>query len=229
MLRHTRTRILIVLLLAAAVAGLLLSGWHHLLTLETLKSSHAYWLVQYHAQPWLFIAGFILGATAFFSLPLPGGSLLLLAAGSIFGWVLGFVVIMLSAVAGACIAFLCARLLIGGYIQRRFASHLVEVNRGIDEEGALYVFALHLVPFIPFGIINWVMGLAPLRLHIFAIASAFGLVPGVAIIVAAGTQLATIEQLSDIFSPGVLLALTAIGVLPLLARRFLVCLRRAPS
>ncbi|MES2985225.1 MAG: VTT domain-containing protein [Pseudomonadota bacterium] len=219
-------RPLILLLLVGAGAAFLMSDARQFLTLETLKASHAHWAMFYAAHPWVCRAFFMAGALVFFSLPLPGGSLLLLAAGSIFGWLVGFIIIVITAMGGACIAFLCSRLLIGEYVQRRFAAQLMQVNRGIADEGALYVFALHLIPFIPFGIINWVMGITPLRLHVFACASLLGLLPGIALITAAGTQLASIHSLSDIFSPALLLSLCAIGVLPVAARRFLQYLRQ---
>lgn len=44
-------------------------------------------------------------------------------------------------------------------VQNRFGDRLKAVNRGVDREGAFYLFTLRLVPIFPFFIINLVMAL----------------------------------------------------------------------
>lgn len=222
-----RTRLLLALLLLAACAALYLSGLHTSLTLESIKANQAQWLAYHAAHPILLSALFALAALCFFSLPLPGGSLVLLAAGSIFGWPLGFVLAWTTATLGACIALLISRFLLGPVIERRFGPQLARLHQGLADEGPFYVFALRLVPFLPFGIVNWLLGLTHIRPLPYAIATALGLLPGIALLTAAGTELARIDSVSDILSWRILLCFAALGLFPLLARRLLRLHRRA--
>jgi hypothetical protein len=52
---------------------------------------------------------------------------------------------------------------------------------------------------------------------------------GTVVFVFAGTQLATIEALGDVLSPGLIIALSLLGLFPLLARKTLGWIRTARS
>ena len=73
---------------------------------------------------------------------------------------------------------------------------------GMEREGGFYLFTLRLVPVFPFFMINLVMGLTPIRTRTFYWVSQVGMLLGTIVYVNAGTQLAKIESLSGILSPG---------------------------
>ncbi len=63
------------------------------------------------------------------------------------------------------------------------------------------------------------MGLTPIRTSRFYLVSQMGMLPGTLVYVNAGTQLAQINSLKGILSPGLLLSFALLGVFPLLAKK----------
>ena len=52
-------------------------------------------------------------------------------------------------------------------IEAKFGNRLAEINRGIEKDGAFYLFTLRLIPVVPFFVINLVMGLTKMKaLHL---------------------------------------------------------------
>jgi len=107
----------------------------------------------------LFFLVFLLGTA--FSLPACG--VLSIATGIIFGHAVGIPLALLASSIGGTLAFLSSRFLLHDLIQRRFAVHYQVVNRGIEKEGAFYVFSLRMIPVIPFWMLNLLMGLTAMR------------------------------------------------------------------
>ena len=181
----------------------------------------------YHAQnPLTTAASFFFLYVAITGLSLPGAVILTLAAGAIFGLLWGTVIVSFASTIGATLAFLFSRYLFRDAIQGRFADKLTAINRGMAEEGAFYLFTLRLVPIFPFFIINLVMGLTPIRALTFFLVSQAGMLAGTIVYVNAGTQIAKIEQLKDIASPGLILSFVLLGIFPLLAKKAVDYLKR---
>ena len=123
-------------------------------------------------------------------------------------------------------AFLISRFLLRGWVQEKFGPRLKAVNDGIARGGAFYLFTLRLIPIFPFFVTNLVMGLTPLRAWTFCWVSQLGMLPGTAVYINAGTRLGQVQSSADIFSPGLLLAFTLLGLFPLMAKRLVTLLRR---
>ncbi len=104
-------------------------------------------------------------------------------------------------------------------MQSRFGDRLAALNAGIAKEGGFYLFTLRLVPALPFFVINLAMGVTMLRTWTFYWVSQLGMLAGTLVYVNAGTQLARIDSLSGIVSPGVLGSLVLLGVFPLIAKK----------
>jgi uncharacterized membrane protein YdjX (TVP38/TMEM64 family) len=104
-------------------------------------------------------------------------------------------------------------------VQEKLAGRLRTVNDGIEKEGAFYLFTLRLIPVFPFWIINLVMGLTRMPLRTFYWVSQVGMLPGTIVYVNAGRELAKVESLSAILSPGLILSLAALGLFPIAARK----------
>ena len=208
--------LLLVLVSASYATGLL--GW---LDLQVLINQRELLLSWHDRQPLLSLAAFSLAYLAVTGLSLPGAALLSLAAGAVFGLWTGTLVVSFSSVSGACIAFLCSRHLFRDCVEQRFASHLAPVRKGFDRDGAFYLFALRMVPAVPFFVVNLLVGLTRLRLFTFAWVSMLGMLPATLVYVFAGTRLASVTSLGDVLDPVLWIALTLIGLLPLLARELL--------
>ncbi|WP_304525084.1 FAD-dependent oxidoreductase [Halomonas sp. I5-271120] len=213
-----RQRLVILALIALAVGAFFLSGAHELLTLDALKAEQVRFQTWLAEDPLTVIGGFFALYVAMAALSLPGATLLTLLGGALFGLGLGLVIISFASALGASLAFLIARTLARTPLERRFSRQLDSINRGIEREGAFYLFTLRLIPLFPFFVINLVMGLTRMRLRTFYWVSQLGMLPGTAVFVNAGRELGTLESLGGILSPGLLVSFALIGVFPWLAR-----------
>ncbi len=136
-------------------------------------------------------------------LSLPGAAIMTLAAGALFGLVVGHQSSCPSPPRiGATLAFLASRFLLRDWVQAKFGDKLKAINDGIAREGAFYLFTLRLVPAFPFFVINLVMGLTPMRTRTFYWVSQLGMLAGTVVYVNAGTQLAQITRCRASFRPG---------------------------
>ncbi|WP_085316119.1 FAD-dependent oxidoreductase [Derxia lacustris] len=189
------------------------------LSLAAIKDSQA-GLDAWRAERPL-VAALIFFATyvAVTALSLPGAAVMTLAAGAIFGLGWGTLIVSFASSLGATLAFLAARWLLGNWVQARFGARLAALNDGIRRDGGFYLFTLRLVPVLPFFVINLAMGLTPIRPLVFYGVSQIGMLAGTLVYVNAGTQLARIDSLKGIVSPGLLGSLVLLGVFPLLARK----------
>jgi pyruvate/2-oxoglutarate dehydrogenase complex dihydrolipoamide dehydrogenase (E3) component/uncharacterized membrane protein YdjX (TVP38/TMEM64 family) len=95
---------------------------------------------------------------------------------------------------------------------------LAEINKGIEKDGAFYLFTLRLIPVVPFFVINLVMGLTTMKARTFYWVSQLGMFAGTVVYVNAGTQLARLDSLRGILSPALLGSFVLLGLFPLIAR-----------
>ncbi|WP_027994995.1 FAD-dependent oxidoreductase [Simplicispira psychrophila] len=224
-MKNAKRLVLLVLLVALAWAFFVLDGpqW---LTLAGLKAG----LDQFSA--WKNISPALLGLAfggvyvLVTALSLPGAAILTLAAGAIFGLLWGTVIASFASTLGATLAFWSARYLLRDWVQARFGNRLKPINEGVARDGAFYLFTLRLVPVFPFFLINLLMGLVPIRSLTFYWVSQLGMLAGTLVYVNAGTQLAQIDSLAGIVSPGVMLSFVLLGVFPLIAKSVLGWLQR---
>ncbi len=177
------------------------------------------------ARPLLAAVIFFTGYVAVTALSLPGAAAMTLAAGALFGLGWGTLIVSFASTIGATIAFLVARWLLSGWVRERFGGRLAAVDAGIARDGGFYLFTLRLVPIFPFFLINLAMGLTPIRAWTFYWVSQLGMLAGTLVYVNAGTQLARIESVRGIVSPGLLASLALLGVFPLAARKFIEALQ----
>ena len=194
---------------------------HKVITLENFQE-HRGSLVDYVAENMtLSILLFALFYVAVTGLSLPGATVMTLIAGAVFGLTVGLVLVSFASTIGASIAFVLARYLFRDLVQRRFESALKPINEGVKREGAFYLFALRLVPAVPFFAINVGMGLTPIRLWTFYWVSQLGMLAGTFVYVNAGQQLGQLERLSGIFSPMLIGSFVLLGLFPLIAKKVL--------
>lgn len=187
-------------------------------SLEMLKASHDVLVQAYQERPIWVISLYALIYVVMAALSLPGAAVMSLAGGAVLGFWVGVPVVLLSATVGATLAFLAARYLFRDMVQRRFGDRLAAINRGLERDGAFYLFSLRLVPVFPFFLINLLMGLTAIRVSTFFWASLTGMLAGSAVYVNAGTQLAAITNPSDIFSPELVGSFLLLASFPWLAR-----------
>lgn len=161
-------------------------------------------------------------------LSLPGAAVLTLVFGWFFGFGMGLVLVSFASTAGATLAFLLSRFFFRSFVQDKFGLRIQRVNEALEKEGSFYLFSLRLVPALPFFMINLVMGLTPVKTWTYWWVSQLGMLPGTAVFVYAGSQLpslATLQQkgasgiLAGILTPGLLIAFTIMGLMPLALKK----------
>ncbi|MBU1193352.1 MAG: VTT domain-containing protein [Proteobacteria bacterium] len=216
----------LVVVVAGLVALFFISGLQDYLTLDFIKSSQAQFQEIYSQNPAMVIAIFVGFYILVIALNLPGAVVLGLAAGALFGAVTGTIIISFASSIGATLACLLSRYLLRDWVQKKFGTRLARVNEGIRREGAFYLFSMRLIPVIPFFIINLVMGLTPIRLWTFYWVSQIGMLPGTAIFVNAGSQIAQIDSLSGIVSGQIIFSLALLGIFPLVTKKLLTAYRK---
>jgi pyruvate/2-oxoglutarate dehydrogenase complex dihydrolipoamide dehydrogenase (E3) component/uncharacterized membrane protein YdjX (TVP38/TMEM64 family) len=216
-----RKKLILLLVLAAAIAAFFMFDLQSYLTLASLKARQADFAMLYQRHPWSTAGAFFLIYVAVTAISLPGAAILTLVAGALFGLLAGTVIVSFASSLGATLAFLVSRYLLRDSVQRRFGTRLRNVNAGIRRDGAFYLFTLRLVPVFPFFLINLLMGLTPMPARTFYWVSQLGMFAGTIVYVNAGTQLARIESTAGLLSPQLLGAFVLLGLFPW-AARFLV-------
>jgi pyruvate/2-oxoglutarate dehydrogenase complex dihydrolipoamide dehydrogenase (E3) component/uncharacterized membrane protein YdjX (TVP38/TMEM64 family) len=164
-----------------------------------------------------FIAAYLLVA----ALALPGALVLTLLGGALFGFGQGILLVALASSLGALLSFSVVRWIAGRALRDRLAARLAPIASGIERDGAYYLFMLRVVPVFPFFLVNVLVALTPIRTWTFYWVSLIGMLPATLVYVNAGHQLASLDSLSGLLTPGLMGALVLLGVFPLVARRLL--------
>lgn len=188
------------------------------LTLENAKAQHA--LLNESIE-----SNFAVAALTYFiayilitAFSIPGAAVVTLLGAALFGFWTSLALVSFASTIGATLAFLSSRFLLRDWVQNKFGEKLETINKGVEKDGAFYLFSLRLIPVFPFFLINLLMGLTPMKVSKYYLTSQLGMLPGTAVYLNAGTQLAEIDSLSGIVSPSVLLSFALLGLFPIIAK-----------
>ncbi len=225
----------VVLTVVVATGFLAYRNFGSMLTLSNLATQETALRAFQDQHPVLIYGLALLVYMAVTGLSLPGAAALTLLYGWYFGVARGVIVVSFGSTAGATLAFLLSRYLIGETIQRRFGDRLASFNESLQKEGAFYLFTLRLIPAVPFFVINAVMGLTKLRTSTFWWVSQLGMLPGTAVYVYAGASVPDLKTLADhgiqaVFTPSqlaqIISAFVLLGVFPIVVKKLIERFRR---
>lgn len=219
-------RLLLALLIVAALAGFFLFGLGDWLALDTLKARRADLAGLLAARPTLVIGAFFLAYVLLVAFSVPGAIVMTLAAGAVFDLWLGVLIVSFASTIGASLAFVASRYLFRSWVERRYGARLAALDRGFARDGFVYLLALRLNPAVPFFLVNLGMGLTRMNLIKFALVSQIGMLPATFVYVAAGTELARIRTLGDVASPWLIGSLLLLSLFPLIGKAAAGWLRR---
>jgi len=198
-----------------AVAVFFVLGGPEWLSLETIKQ-HRDALVAYadaHYAAALAI-GFLVyaGATA---LSLPGGLVLSLTMGFVFGRFVGTTLVVVAATVGATLLFLAARYLFAERARKRLGAWGERINAGFTRNAFSYLLFLRLAPAFPFFLVNLAPAFTTMPLRTYVLATFIGIIPGSFVFVNLGQALGRIDSVQGLLSPELLggLALLALFAL----------------
>jgi uncharacterized membrane protein YdjX (TVP38/TMEM64 family) len=171
---------------------------------------------------------FILCYAGLVALSVPGGALLTITAGFLFGPWLGGAYAVVGATIGATLVFLAARAGLAG-LAARAAPWVQRVEAGFRRNGLNYLLVLRLIPIFPFWLVNLVAGAVGLRLWVYVLGTFVGIIPVTFIFASLGNGLGTLVEegrppdIAILYRPSVflpILALAALALLPVAYRRW---------
>ena len=186
------------------------------LSLDSLKANRDLLLNYTESHYAIAVGTFILIYILQTTFSLPGGAILTLTGGFLFGSLMGTVFVNVGATLGATLAFLAARYLLRDWVERKFGDRLDTIQSGFAKNAFSYLMTLRLIPAFPFFLVNLVSGLTRVNLGTYVLATSLGIIPGSFVFAFAGRQLGSINSLGEIASPPVLLAFTLLGLLALM-------------
>lgn len=170
MSRRMLFRVAVLVLLAAAVVGIYLSPLREQFTRDNVRVFVEHLRGLWYG-PAIFVGAFMLACV----LALPA-SVFCIAAGFIWGWLLGGVYSILGGLLGAIASFYVGRFIGEGMLEK-FGRVGRAVARQVDHAGFGSLLALRFIPGIPFAVLNYGAGVAGVRVRDFIGATFLGIVP----------------------------------------------------
>lgn len=102
-----------------------------------------------------------------------------LTGGAIFGPWMGTLWTSIAAIIAAVVAFAFTRTVGRETIARRLEGRWQAMDAEMCQGGLFYMFAIRLLPIIPYGLVNFAAGLTSIRFRDYLIGTVLGTVPGV--------------------------------------------------
>ena len=208
-------KIVLLLVFVGVVGAFFALGGHRYLTLETIKANRDT-LLQFTREHYVqsLVIGFLVysAATAF---SLPGGLVLSLTMGFVFGRWVGTALVVAAATTGATIVFLAARYIFADAARKRLGAFGERINAGFTKNAFNYLLFLRLVPAFPFFLVNLAPAFTSIPLRTYVLATFLGIIPGTFVFVNLGQTLAQIDSLSGLVSVQTLGAFALLGVFAL--------------
>jgi len=220
--RASWKRFVPILAIGAGIGLFFALGLQRYVSFETLQ--------RHHAALSAFVASHALAASIAFlavyaaatALSLPGGAVLTIAGGFLFGIVWASLLVVAGATLGAVGVFLAARTALGDSLKRRAGPWMARMEDGFRRDAASYLLVLRLVPVAPFWLVNLVPAFFGVPLRTFVWTTVVGIVPGTVVYTAVGNGLGETLALGEtpdlgiIFDPAILLPLIGLAVLALI-------------
>ena len=223
------SRIAIVVLVLAVIAAFFVLDLADYFSLAYLQEQRSQIVDFYQSNPVLTIVIFVATYVLLTGFSIPSAAALALLAGAIFDLVVGVLLVSLASTLGATTAFLIARYALRDALHSKFQEQFERINNRVEKDGIFYLFALRLVPAIPYFTVNLALALTSIRLWSFVWVSMVGMLAGTVVYVNAGSQLAEIHDLADVFSPALVASFALIGLVPLVAKWILDRFRRTST
>ncbi len=168
------------------------------------------------------VVGFILLYVAVIAFSLPGGAVLSITGGFLFGWLPATLYIVIGATLGATILFVAAKTAFADFLRARAGDTLRKMEDGFRHNAFNYLLVLRLVPLFPFWLVNLVPALIGVPLRTYVLATMIGIIPGTAVYASVGSGLGTLfdqgqtPDLGIVFEPDIFLPLMGLALLALI-------------
>lgn len=167
------------LLLLLGLGGLVIAmGWDRYLSLEELaqnrESLRDFIAGNYALSMAVFGAIYVVAV----ALSVPGGIVLTIAGGLLFGWFVGGALSVIAATIGATAVYFVARTALRDTLIAKAGPRLKRFTDGFREDAFNYLLFLRLVPLFPFWLVNLAPGLLGVPLWTYVLTTFIGIIPG---------------------------------------------------
>ncbi len=217
-----KRRFIPLLVLLSGFALLMYFDIARFISLDAL-AEHRQWLLdRVAAAPWqaagLYISAYIL-VVAF---SLPGGLVMTVSGGLLFGAVAGGIYAVIGATIGATLVFLAAKTSLGDWLLQKAGPKMEVMRRGFEQDAFSYLLVLRLIPVFPFFVVNLVPAFLGVSLRVYVLATWLGIMPATFIYALAGAGFGSVLvqgealSLAGVMTPQVMAALGGLAVLALL-------------
>jgi uncharacterized membrane protein YdjX (TVP38/TMEM64 family) len=215
-------RLLPLLVLVAGLVVFFALDLHRYLSFEVLRDNREAllnWVRQNGLLAALVYMAIYAVAVAF---SLPGGLVLSITGGFLFGTLWGSLYIVIGATVGATALFMIAKSALGDFLRAKAGPWLQKMEAGFRENALSYLLVLRLVPLFPFFVVNLVPAFLGVPLSTYVIGTFFGIMPGVFVFASVGAGLGSIFDKGETFSaagiltPQIVIALMGLAVLALI-------------
>lgn len=221
-------RLLPIAILVAGLVAFFAFDLDRFVTLDALKTHRTAlqgWVESQGALAWLIYALIYMVAVAF---SIPGGAVLTIAGGFMFGPYVATAVVVVGATCGATILFLAARYALADYLRQKAGGAMRRMEAGFNENPVSYMLVLRLVPLFPFWLVNLVPAFLGVKIGVYFLSTLFGIVPGTFVYSLVGDGAGAVLDaggdlnLGTIFEPRILAPIVGLAVLaciPILYKR----------
>ena len=215
-------RFLPLAILLLAIAGVLASGLADYLSFEQLQQNRAQLLDFVDRHPLLAPLLFMAIYAAVIALSIPGGAVLTVAGGFLFGVGLATLYVVVAATVGASLVFLAARTALGDSLRAKAGPWMRRMEDGFRENALNYLLFLRLIPMFPFWLVNLVPAFLGVPFSTYVIATFLGIIPGTLVYASVGNGLGAVfdagqsPDLGIIFEPAIILPIVGLAVLAVL-------------
>jgi uncharacterized membrane protein YdjX (TVP38/TMEM64 family) len=215
--------------LLIAIGAFFALGAHDYLSFETLRQHREQLLGLVEQHPLLAPLAFTAVYAAVIALSVPGGAILTIAGGFLFGIVPATLFVLVGATGGATVVFLIARTALGDSLRARAGPRIRRMEEGFRRDALSYLLVLRLIPIFPFWLVNIVPAFLGVPVRTYVLGTFIGIIPGSFVYASVGNGLGAVfdaggtPDLGIIFKPAILLPIVGLAVLALLPvayRRF---------
>ena len=220
-------------IVVVAIVGFFTLG--DILTFETLRDNSERLTSWRDSNYALAAATYVLVYAVVVAFSLPGGAIMTLAGGFIFGIVIGAPLTVIAATLGATAIFLAAKTGLGDILYARLQKKaddpgmLNKIEEGLRKNEVSYLLLMRLVPAIPFFLANIAPAFLGVKLRNFVLTTFFGIMPGTVVYSSVGAGLGEVfargetPNLGIIFEwhiLGPILGLCALAAMPIAINYF---------
>lgn len=192
--RSALKRWLPLVVLAGAMALMFALGWHKYLSFKTIGLNYDALKAFIDENVFAALALYMLIYIAVVALSAPGGLIMTLAGGLLFGWSLGAPATIVAATIGATLLFLIAKSSLGEGLAAKAGPWLAKLQDGFKENALSYLLFLRLVPLFPFVVVNLAPAFLGVPLRTYIIGTFLGIIPGTIAFSVAGSGLGSVVE-----------------------------------